>query len=281
RPNAKRICLAKSWNAPLGLFPDKNGGFSRNIEPVSARIALRLASKMRGHFRVAALWPTQPVGEINREGFNVRDDARECPLRKRDRMWTRRRRETAKHDVNARHLVLAVPRCWKTAGEAHPMRPMLCRHDPNHGMACPGAAALEERVRLLERRSDVSGENGVMPAERNVGRLPARGNDARRVFQLREPSTHARCGLDRGPSTIRRAQRLSELAAAGADIEQVADIAHALTDEWRNSTDVVGNIDGRGVEFDWINGLRRAGKASRRLQRNGWPTSSCVMTRGD
>src|SRR5215475_4037575 len=139
-----------SWDAPFDLLPDKNGGFSRNIEPVAARIALRLADKMRGHLRTAALWPFQPVGKINRERFDIGDDARECPLHKRDRLWLRRRRKAAERDVNARRLVLAVPRRRKAAGEAHPARSVLCRHDPNHGMACPGAATLKERIRLLE-----------------------------------------------------------------------------------------------------------------------------------
>src|SRR5437660_4825587 len=160
RPNAKRICSAKSWDAPLGMFPDKNGGSSRNIEPVAARVAFGLAGKVRDHFRAAALRPSQPVGEINRERFDVGDDARERPLRKRDRVWLRRRRKTAEHDLHARSLVLPMPRRRKTAGEAHPMWPMLRRHDPDHAATCPGAAPPEESIRLLERRSDVGGEDG-------------------------------------------------------------------------------------------------------------------------
>src|SRR4030095_10015656 len=95
RPNAKRICSATSWDTPLGMLPNKNGGFSRNIEPVAARITFRLAGKVRDHFRAAALRPSQSVGEINRERFDVGDDARERPLHKRDRVWLRRRREHA------------------------------------------------------------------------------------------------------------------------------------------------------------------------------------------
>jgi hypothetical protein len=147
---------------------------------------------MRDHFRAAALWPSQSVGEVNRKRFDVRDDARERPFRKRDRVWPRRRRKTAQHDVNARCLVLAVPRRRKAAGEAHPMRSVLRRHDPDHAAACPGAATLEESIRLLERRSDIGGENGVVPVERNVTRLPALGDEMRRIFQLREASTHVR-----------------------------------------------------------------------------------------
>jgi hypothetical protein len=151
-----------------------------------------LAGKMRGHFRAAALWPSQPVGEINRECFDVGDDARERPLRKRDRVWLRRRRKITEHDVNAWSLILAVPRRRKTAGEAHPVWPTLRRHDPDHAAACPGAAMLEESIRLLERRSDIGGEDRVMPVERNVTRLPALGDEMRRIFQLREASTHVR-----------------------------------------------------------------------------------------
>src|SRR5512133_4208881 len=99
RPNAKRMCAATSWDAPLGMLPDKNGGFSRNIEPVAARIAFRLAGKVRDHFRAAALRPSQPVGEIVRERFDVGDDARERPLRKRARAWLRRPPQIAEHDV--------------------------------------------------------------------------------------------------------------------------------------------------------------------------------------
>src|SRR3989442_6767600 len=143
-----------SWGAPFDLLPDKNGGFSRNIEPVAARIALRLANKMRGHFRMAALWPSQPVGKINRERFDIGDDTRECPLRKRDRPWLRRRRKAAEHDVNARRLVLAVPRRWKAAGEAHPMRPMLRWHDMGR-MGCASPAAFQRRgtARTRDRKS--------------------------------------------------------------------------------------------------------------------------------
>src|SRR6266508_762076 len=129
RPNAKRICSAKSWDAPLGMLPDKNGGFSRNIEPIAARIAFRLAGKVRNHFRAAALWPSQPVGEINGERFEVGHHAGESPICKSDRAGLRGGRKTAEHNVDARSLVLPMPRRRKAAGEAHPMRPMLRRHD--------------------------------------------------------------------------------------------------------------------------------------------------------
>jgi hypothetical protein len=63
---------------------------------------------------------------------------------------------------------------------------------PSGLVACPGAATLEESIRLLERRSDIGGEHGVVPAERNVSRLPALGDEMRRIFQIREPSAHVR-----------------------------------------------------------------------------------------
>jgi hypothetical protein len=141
----------------------------------------------------------------------------------------------------------------------------------------------------VPRRSNAEGKHSAPGAVRRcwqraqyrahegqVTRLPVLGDDARRIFQLREPSTHSRCGLDRSPATIRRAQRASELAAAGADIEQVADLAHAATDDWRNSHDEVGGVDGCDVELDRISALRRADGASRRRRRNGWPRSTCV-----
>src|SRR5262249_20037121 len=59
------------------------------------------------------------------------------------------------------------------------------------------------------------------------------------------------------------------------------DIAYALTDEWCNSRDIIGGVDGRGVEFDRIGALRGAGGGSCRPQRNGWPRSTYVTTRGD
>jgi hypothetical protein len=80
---------------------------------------------------------------------------------------------------------------------------------------------------------------------------------------------------------MRRAQRASELATAGADIEQVADMVHALTDERRNSCDEIGGVDGRRVELDRIDALRRADEASCRLQRSGWLRSICVTTGRD
>jgi hypothetical protein len=80
---------------------------------------------------------------------------------------------------------------------------------------------------------------------------------------------------------MRRAQCTSELAATDADIEQVADIARALTDERCNSCDEIGGVDRCGVELDRIGVLRRAGEASRRPQRNGWLRSTCVTTGGD
>jgi hypothetical protein len=80
---------------------------------------------------------------------------------------------------------------------------------------------------------------------------------------------------------MRRAQCTSELAAAGADIEQVADIARALTDERCNSCDEIGGVDRCGVELDRIDALRRVDKASCRLQRSGWARSTCVMTERD
>jgi len=101
-----------------------------------------------------------------------------------------------------------------------------------------------------------------------------RGDDARELFQLREPGTHVRCGLDRGPSTIRRTQRTSQRAATGADIEQIADVAHVLTDEGCNSRDVIGGVDGRDVELDGIDALGGADEISWRPQRSSWIRST-------
>src|SRR6266851_1796314 len=252
--------------APVDTSPCENRGFSGNFEPVPAWIAFCLTGKMRGHFRTAVFRPSQPVGEIDRELLEIGDHARERPFRVRDRARLRRRRKAAEYHLDARGLVLAVPRRRKAAGEAHPARPMLRRHDPSHGAACPGEATREEGVRLLERRGDVGGENGVMHAAGDIRGIPAGGDEMRRIVQARQPRTHARRRLDCGPAAARHAQRLTELTAAGADVEQITDIPHALTDERRNSRHVVGGVDACGVELERIDGALRDTGMRRRLR---------------
>ena len=105
----------------------------------------------------------------------------------------------------------------------------------------------EECIRLLQRRGDIGGENRVMPAGRDVGRIPAAGDGAGRIIEACKPRAHARRRLDRGPSTARRSQRISELPAPGADIQQIAGLPHALTDERCNPRDVIGAIDTGGI----------------------------------
>jgi hypothetical protein len=73
---------------------------------------------------------------------------------------------------------------------------------------------------------------------------------------------------------------MSQLPAAGADIEQIAGLPEALTDQRRHARDIVGAVDPRGVEFDGINRLRRRG-VLRRARRNPRPRSICVTTKGN
>jgi hypothetical protein len=82
-----------------------------------------------------------------------------------------------------------------------------------------------------------------MPAGRDVGRIPAAGDGAGRIIEACKPRAHASRGLDRGPSTARRPQRISELPAPGADVEQIAGRTDALADERCNARDVIGAVD--------------------------------------
>src|SRR5262245_10216356 len=86
--------LVIRMDAPIGMKPHKHRGFSRNVEPPPARIARRLACEMRRQLRPAGLWPSQPIGQIGCEPLDVGDDARECPVRKRDGGWLRRGRKS-------------------------------------------------------------------------------------------------------------------------------------------------------------------------------------------
>jgi hypothetical protein len=206
-------------DAPIGMKPHKHCGFSRNVEPPPARIARRLAREMRCEVGPAAFRPSQPVGQIGCEPLDVGHDARERPVRKRDRGWLRGQRKSAEHDVDAGRLVLAVPLCRKAAREAHPARAVLRRHDPDDGAARPGEASREKCVRLLPRRCDIGGEHGVVRARGHVRRIPSAGKHMRAVIEAREPRAHACRGLDRGPAAVRHAQGAPELPAARADIE--------------------------------------------------------------
>jgi len=73
---------------------------------------------------------------------------------------------------------------------------------------------------------------------------------------------------------------MSQLPAAGADIEQIAGLPEALTDKRRHARDIVGAVDPRGVELDGIDRLRRR-DVLRRARRNPRPRSICVTTKGN
>src|SRR5262245_61481610 len=179
----KASLLVVRMDAPVCVKPHKHGGFSRKGEPPPARIAYRLAREMRRQVGPAGLRPSQPIGQIGCEPLDVGDDARECPVRKRDRGWLRRRRKSAEHDVDAGRLVLAVPLRRKATREAHPARAVLRRNDPDDGAARPGEAAREKRVRLLQRRRDIGGENGVVRGSGHVRRVPSAGEHMRAVIR--------------------------------------------------------------------------------------------------
>jgi hypothetical protein len=72
---------------------------------------------------------------------------------------------------------------------------------------------------------------------------------------------------------------MSQLPTAGADIEQIAGLPEALTDQRRHACDIVGAVDRRGVELDGINRLRRPGTL-RRARLNLRPRPICVTTKG-
>ncbi len=48
------------------------------------------------------------------------------------------------------------------------------------------------------------------------------------------------------------AQSAAELAAAGPDVEKIADHGHTSTDERRDLRHVVGRVDGPGVKLEGI-----------------------------
>src|SRR3954468_9091241 len=73
---------------------------------------------------------------------------------------------------------------------------------------------------------------------------------------------------------------MSQLPTAGADIEQIAGLPEALTDQRRHACDIVGAVDPRGVELDGIDRLRRR-DVLRRARRNPRPRSICVTTKGN
>src|SRR4030088_1366705 len=253
---------------PSVMCPHENCDFSRNVEPVAAHIGPRLAGEMRAQVRAAAVRPSQPVGEIVREFRYIGDDPRERPFPDHNRMRLRRWRKRAQRHIDTWSFILAVPRRGQASGKTHAARAVLRRYDPNHGAACPGETTQEECIGLFQRRSDVGSENRVMSAGRNVGRIPAAGDGAGRIIEAREPRSHARRRLDRGPSMTGRAQRISELPAAGANIEQIAGLPNALADERCNARDVVGAVDPRGVELDRVDDVGHAGEVRLRLRHN-------------
>ncbi|MEA2808538.1 MAG: hypothetical protein QOJ17_2679 [Rhodospirillaceae bacterium] len=208
--------------------------------------------------------PAKAIGEIGGESVEVLHDAGEGPVGKRDVMWTRRRRELCHHDVDAGSLVLAVPFGGQAAREAEAARSGMRRHDPDDAAPCPGAAACEKVLGLIEEGRHGRGQDRVVAACRQVGRLPAGGDHVRRVAEAAETRAHGRGGFDGGPGNRRIAERRAELPAAGADIEQPADFRHGATDQRRQCRDIVRRVDGRGIELERID----APSSGRNVKRN-------------
>ena len=195
-------------------------------------------------------------------------------------MWLRRWRKRAQDHVDAWRFILAMPRRGKTSGETHAAAAVLRRHDPDHGATRPGQATLEECIRLLQRRRDIGGKNRVICAG---GRLAAsqplammKGGSSKRASRAAACAPRARSRSSGGSMP----QGMSQLPAAGADIEQIAGLPKALTDQRRHARDIVGAVDPRGVELDRIDRRRRR-DVLRRAQRNPRPRSICVTTKGN
>ena len=78
---------------------------------------------------------------------------------------------------------------------------------------------------------------------------------------------------------IKGGVRLEVFMAVPASNEQIADVRHARTHERRHASDVIGGVDGCGVELDRIDGLRGAGELRLGRRRIGRPGSACSRTK--
>jgi len=196
--------------------------------------------------------PAKAIGEIGGESVEVLHDAGERPVGERDVMRPRRRREPCHHDVDAGSFVLAVPIGRQAAGEAEAARSGMRRHDPDDAAPCPAAAAREKGFELIEEGRHGRGQDRVVAACRQVGRLPSGGDHARRMAEAAKARAHGRGGFDGGPWQRGIAERPTELPAAGADIEQPADFRYGAADQRCQRRDIVRRVDGRGIELERI-----------------------------
>ena len=157
------------------------------------------------------------------------------------------------HDVDAGRLVLAMPFERQAAGEAEAARPGMRRHDPDDGAPRPLAAAREEGFGVIEEGRHGRGQDGVVRARATSACLPAGwrrcaaacASGARRARMVGDGSIAVH-------GSARILQRRAELAAAGADIEQAADLGHRRRTCGASARDIVGRIDRRGIELERI-----------------------------
>ena len=94
----------------------------------------------------------------------------------------------------------------------------------------------------------------IMPVYNEQAGILLAIDDVRRHVQACEPRAHGRRRLDRAPRQAAMLQRGAELAAARADIEQLADVGHEPAHLRAHTGNVVGGIDRRSIELERIEG---------------------------
>jgi hypothetical protein len=125
-------------------------------------------------------------------------------------------------------------------------------HDPDDGAPRPGPTARQESLRVIEQGGHRCRQDGVVRARGDGGLFPSFRHDMRRHVKAGETRAHGRRRLDRRPRQRAIVQRRAELATAGADIEQTADLGHQPAHLRRDTRHVIGRIDRRGIELERI-----------------------------
>lgn len=238
---------------------------------------------MRAHSSATIIGnrPSEAVGQVGGKLVEVGNDAGECPVGERNMPWHRRRRQAAKDDIDAGRFIFAMPFEGKAAGKAQSPRPGVRRHDPDDRPPGPTPAARQECLGFIHGRGHGCRQYGVVAFGGHAGFMPARRHKLRRMIERGKPQPHAGRRLDRRPSTLRFAQRVPELAATSADIEQIADHGHTAADQRRHLGNVVRGVDRRGVKRQRIDltplpgGIMRKKRQEENSQRPSHVTANC------
>ena len=122
-------------------------------------------------------------------------------------------------------------------------------------------AAREEFAGLFERPGDVGGEHGVVAGgTSDMGQPQAMTVEARK--RKLQPRLLGFGSIQHEDQRWPGSRSRQAAAAAGADVEQIADRRHRLADEWRDPRRIVGGADAGRINLDRID--IRTDEAARR-----------------